>query len=853
MGTRKILLLSILLFLCILAIPVTALEDRLRATGFEPDSIHFTSNLDDNIDLFSGNLVISQIDISLPGRNGLDVFVKRVYNSKIWDHWLSDTVHADYLDKGTSDSGFGLGWSFYFARISPHSDPFNCWNGQESPNADYKTVFAYEPYVWLGDGTKREIIMTADCSDFDKMEAITSDFSKNEEPCGKPQGINIHIPTTTAGTLWQATGNPQVEIRKAELYDCWEYENAVNFSYYVPWGVWYIPGTYNIWAQEVLTTRSGLRYYFNHLSGGYNHVTKIEDTNGNYITIQYYGQPKEYYHSATPPTNLNDYYGGTANPTPYIYKIIDTIGREIYFHVPADIVNSYGWPNNYKPAYDYITYKDSNGDTIKIAFGYEDTSINISGQWIDSGYLVNVSFYKNGVLLRPPTKFEYYSNTGELKKIIYSTGGIVSYEYDVGLYPHHSADCWPAEGGESNEYVKVVKKRTVKTSTSDPGVEWNYDYYGPNPPDNYIENSFTSPDGTTTTIRFASACPQHGIAHAKAGRAINKTVTDSGGNLLFEELNSYSHRYAGRFLRFAPGNQEAPRAVVFLQSKAVRKQGTGDWILTVYRHQDSSSAYSNYNPNDGSWRDEPWDYDDYLNNRYKRELGYVTNAELHLPAGIASYAPREWISYDSNVDLNDDRIIYKEYLHASDPRYENDNILNLISQLRILDATGDQRSKTVYLYDQSDLDPCHPTQHTYPFPFMRGNPTEIQRWNDMGDDAVTKYKYDLCGNMKTKREMIDTTTEVVTNYDYGCQQAYQTKVSKEVGGYTIDTFYDYYFDTGLLKSVKDANDDLTSYEYDSFGRITKIFKPGDAWLSPSLHIVYDDWSRKIMVQSKMEG
>ena len=34
---------------------------------------------------------------------------------------------------------------------------------------------------------------------------------RNEEPCGKPQGINSHITNTTAVTLWQATGNPQVE------------------------------------------------------------------------------------------------------------------------------------------------------------------------------------------------------------------------------------------------------------------------------------------------------------------------------------------------------------------------------------------------------------------------------------------------------------------------------------------------------------------------------------------------------------------------------------------------------------------------------------------------------------------
>ena len=38
----------------------------------------------------------------------------------------------------------------------------------------------------------------------------------NEEPCGKPQGINSHITNTAAATLWQATGNSQVKkLRKA--------------------------------------------------------------------------------------------------------------------------------------------------------------------------------------------------------------------------------------------------------------------------------------------------------------------------------------------------------------------------------------------------------------------------------------------------------------------------------------------------------------------------------------------------------------------------------------------------------------------------------------------------------------
>jgi hypothetical protein len=45
--------------------------------------------------------------------------------------------------------------------------------------------------------------------------ALSGDVLKaaNEEPCGKPQGINSHITNTAAATLWQATGNPQVELR----------------------------------------------------------------------------------------------------------------------------------------------------------------------------------------------------------------------------------------------------------------------------------------------------------------------------------------------------------------------------------------------------------------------------------------------------------------------------------------------------------------------------------------------------------------------------------------------------------------------------------------------------------------
>ena len=42
----------------------------------------------------------------------------------------------------------------------------------------------------------------------------TENVGLNEEPCGKPQGINSHITNTAAVTLWQATGNSQVKELK---------------------------------------------------------------------------------------------------------------------------------------------------------------------------------------------------------------------------------------------------------------------------------------------------------------------------------------------------------------------------------------------------------------------------------------------------------------------------------------------------------------------------------------------------------------------------------------------------------------------------------------------------------------
>ena len=53
-------------------------------------------------------------------------------------------------------------------------------------------------------------------SNYENSKTTVWDISVNEEPCGKPQGINTHITNTTAVTLWQATGNHQVDLIKEQ-------------------------------------------------------------------------------------------------------------------------------------------------------------------------------------------------------------------------------------------------------------------------------------------------------------------------------------------------------------------------------------------------------------------------------------------------------------------------------------------------------------------------------------------------------------------------------------------------------------------------------------------------------------
>ncbi|MCP5050714.1 MAG: hypothetical protein GY940_26360, partial [bacterium] len=69
---------------------------------------------EENIDLFTGNLTLRNLDIHLPGPNGFDLKLWRVYNSKI----IADRLEVgDRPIQQEPDSYVGFGWSMHMGRL----------------------------------------------------------------------------------------------------------------------------------------------------------------------------------------------------------------------------------------------------------------------------------------------------------------------------------------------------------------------------------------------------------------------------------------------------------------------------------------------------------------------------------------------------------------------------------------------------------------------------------------------------------------------------------------------------------------------------------------------------------------
>jgi RHS repeat-associated protein len=91
---------------------------------------------EENIDLFTGNLTLKNLDIHLPGPNGFDLKIWRVYNSKVHEDQHFNSVIPCQQEPY---SWVGFGWSMHMGRLhNPNSQTPTI----EYPDGRWETAFA---------------------------------------------------------------------------------------------------------------------------------------------------------------------------------------------------------------------------------------------------------------------------------------------------------------------------------------------------------------------------------------------------------------------------------------------------------------------------------------------------------------------------------------------------------------------------------------------------------------------------------------------------------------------------------------------------------------------------------------
>jgi RHS repeat-associated protein len=175
------------------------------------------------------------------------------------------------------------------------------------------------------------------------------------------------------------------------------------------------------------------------------------------------------------------------------------------------------------------------------------------------------------------------------------------------------------------------------------------------------------------------------------------------------------------------------------------------------------------------------------------------------------------------------RTVYTN-LALSNSNYLNANLLTPVSQVTVYDGSGNMVSQTTNTYDGTSLQSSGISvgHNSLANPGYRGNLTQVQKWlNTTGTNVTTaQAKYYDTGMPYQSIDLKNNATTYTYNPTayYGAYLT-QTQYPNTGSGIThiIQGAYD--FNTGLLTSFTDQNNQVSSYGYDVLGRINSAAYP----------------------------
>ncbi len=149
----------------------------------------------------------------------------------------------------------------------------------------------------------------------------------------------------------------------------------------------------------------------------------------------------------------------------------------------------------------------------------------------------------------------------------------------------------------------------------------------------------------------------------------------------------------------------------------------------------------------------------------------------------------------------DERDEYIEY------NYDTTNwLVSLPDHTYVNNSTGTKVSEAWFAYDAN------------------GNLLTETTWNDSGPDPVITYTYDNYGNQESIKDPNNLNTSKTTNITYDSTHTFPYQATNPLG-HTATTVYD----PGIGKVISETgpNGNTTTYDYDVFGRMTKVANPLD--------------------------
>ncbi|MDD2890131.1 MAG: SpvB/TcaC N-terminal domain-containing protein [bacterium] len=377
------------------------------------------------------------------------------------------------------------------------------------------------------------------------------------------------------------------------------------------------------------------------------------------------------------------------------------------------------------------------------------------------------------------------------------SGGITRFTYKPSTDPEYSSTLGEFPNPDLPFVLKVVSSITNTDNVTGLSSTVSYAYYGgyydKNEKDfrGFREVKATDAEGNYTVTTFDQGVyppnPGHpGNTQGNQGNPLKVEQFDKNGNLYNRTVYTYWSDAESE-----PGSltEEAPWFTP-LNAKE------------IYTYDGSISDYKVVR--------EEYQYDEYGNNTYTWYYGYgegygETGDEKTIK--MEYYAPNaNWVS----------GLVSKQQLYKG---------------IYIGIGTGDLKTQTDYFYDNAST----PT---------KGNLTKVVKKYLENDgksyDQVTEYTYYSNGNLHETKVKKDEGAYNTTAVEYDANGLFPVTTTNNniVNSATYD-------DWGKVLTKTGPNGKVTHYQYDEFGRVKKIFYPGDPVsddANPSVEYTYAEYA-----------